>query len=177
MNMISDPEMDPEKIQYRDHLAGSKKTPNPRLFNYLLDYNAIDFRYQPELYRVGVGEQGVLLVEPYKSEILPQWRFASPEEAQTSADTILEMFHIYRSKNDFIGMDMARKFLQMGYTRARRYANHYSGKKYNLTGAILPTDPDPIKVHAAQIFHAAWKNVEANTEYTQQRKEWKVLLG
>ncbi len=26
---------------------------------------------------------------------------------------------------------MARKFLQMGYTRARRYANHKSGKKYS----------------------------------------------
>ena len=28
-------------------------------------------------------------------------------------------------------MDMARKFLQMGYTRSRRYANHASGKKYS----------------------------------------------
>ena len=25
---------------------------------------------------------------------------------------------------------MARKFLQMGFTRARRYANHSSGRKY-----------------------------------------------
>lgn len=25
---------------------------------------------------------------------------------------------------------MARKFLQMGYTRSRRYANHKSGRKY-----------------------------------------------
>ena len=40
-------------------------------FDYDLDFDNIDFREQPELYRVGRGEQGVLLVEPYKSEILP----------------------------------------------------------------------------------------------------------
>lgn len=28
-------------------------------------------------------------------------------------------------------MDMARKFLQMDYTRSIRYANHSSGKKYS----------------------------------------------
>jgi hypothetical protein len=42
-------------------------------FNYDLDFKNTDFRKNPELYRVGVGEQGVLLVEPYKSEILPFW--------------------------------------------------------------------------------------------------------
>ena len=30
---------------------------------------------------VGRGEQGVLLAEPYKSEILSHWRFATPEKA------------------------------------------------------------------------------------------------
>ena len=40
------------------------------------------------------------------------------------------MFLNYRAEDDFVGMDMARKFLQMGYTRARRYANHKSGRKY-----------------------------------------------
>ena len=42
-----------------------------REFDYDLDYKNLDLRTQPELYRVGRGEQGVLLVEPYKSEILP----------------------------------------------------------------------------------------------------------
>jgi hypothetical protein len=40
-------------------------------FDYGLDFEKIDFRNNPEKYRVGRGEQGVLLVEPYKSEILP----------------------------------------------------------------------------------------------------------
>ena len=34
-------------------------------------------------------------------------------------------------------MDMARKFLEMGFTRARRYANHSSGRKYDkMSGKI-----------------------------------------
>ena len=99
-------------------------------FDYLLDFTDIDFRKNPELYRIGKGEQGVLLVEPYKSEILPHWRFKTPQIARRSASKIYRMFLAYKSKEDFVGMDMARKFLQMGYTRSRRYANHKSGRKY-----------------------------------------------
>src|ERR1700761_5908900 len=36
---------------------------------------SIDYRSHPELYRVGKGEQGVLICEPYKSEIGQYWRF------------------------------------------------------------------------------------------------------
>jgi Domain of unknown function (DUF4385) len=54
-------------------------------FDYTIDFRSIDFRQQPELYRVGKGEQGVLLVEPYKSEILPYWRFKTPEIARANA--------------------------------------------------------------------------------------------
>ena len=100
-------------------------------FDYSLNFKNTDFRKQPELYRVGKGEQGVLLVEPYKSEILPHWKFKTPEFAKASAEVIFSMFNQYKSESDFIGMDMARKFLQMGYTRSRRYANHKSGKKYD----------------------------------------------
>ena len=39
-------------------------------FDYDLDYATLDLRRQPELYRVARGEQGVLLVQPYKS----RWR-------------------------------------------------------------------------------------------------------
>ena len=85
-------------------------------FDYSLDFSKINFRNQPELYRIGRGEQGVLLVEPYKSEILPYWRFADVEKAQISSEKIYELFLDYLEKQDFVGADMARKFLQMGYT-------------------------------------------------------------
>jgi hypothetical protein len=50
------------------------------------------FRQSLELYRIGRGEQGVLLVEPYKSEILPHWKFKTPDIACQSADKIYSLF-------------------------------------------------------------------------------------
>ena len=83
-------------------------------FDYELDYKNLDLRKHPELYKVARGEQGVLLVEPYKGEILPYWRFKTPEIAKESAEKIYELFEDYRENDDFVGMDMARKFIQMG---------------------------------------------------------------
>jgi hypothetical protein len=97
----------------------------------------IDFRQHPERYRIGKGEQGVLLAEPYKSELLPHWRFRTPEVAAESARKLYAMYEAYKAQGDFVGMDMARKFLQMGFTRARRYANHKSGQKYE--GPVPPS--------------------------------------
>ena len=51
-----------------------KKTPR-RKFDYSLNYKELDCRAHPELYCIGKGEQGVLMVQPYKAEILPLWRF------------------------------------------------------------------------------------------------------
>jgi hypothetical protein len=148
------------------------------LFNYDLNFKEIDFRLQPELYRVGKGEQGVLLVEPYKSEILPHWKFKTPELAKASSVKIYELFLAYKKSGDFIGMDMSRKFLQMGYTRSRRYANHKSGKKYNgpvpldkkgQSGAhgrdVLPMAEDPVKAESARIFYEKWQAAKADKEY------------
>ena len=46
-------------------------------------------------------------------------------------------------KRDFIGMDMARKFLEMGFTSTRRYANHSSGRKYDkMSGKVRPQEHD-----------------------------------
>ena len=104
----------------------------PKPFDYSQDFSMTDFRKHPEKYQVGKGEQGVLVVEPYKSEILPYWRFKSPDVAEASAKAIMKLFRQYKKQKDFVGMDMSRKFLQMGYTRSRRYANHKSGRKYGV---------------------------------------------
>jgi hypothetical protein len=118
-------------------------------FDYDLVFNNLDFRKQPELYRVGRGEQGVLLVEPFKSEILPYWRFITPDIAKESSEKIMELFGDYRTKEDFVGMDMARKFIQMGYTRARRYTNF---RKYKEDGSTKERDVDLVKAKSAAIF-------------------------
>jgi Domain of unknown function (DUF4385) len=137
-------------------------------FDYSLDFKAIDFRQHPELYCIGKGEQGVLLVEPYKSEILPHWKFKTPEIARQSADKIYDLFLDYKAQGDFVGMDMARKFLQMGYTRSRRYANHKSGRKYDKGSKnILQRDEDPIKAQSAQIFYEKWQLAKVDPDYLQ----------
>lgn len=137
-------------------------------FDYSIDFTQINFREHPELYRVGKGEQGVLLVEPYKSEILPHWRFKTPEIARDSAHKIYQLFQAYKAQGDFVGMDMARKFLQMGYTRSRRYANHKSGRKYATDKTVLPREEDPIKAESAQIFYEKWQQAKLDPEYMAQ---------
>jgi hypothetical protein len=90
-------------------------------FDYSLDFTMIDFRAHPELYRIGKGEQGVLLVEPYKSEILPHWRFRTPKfcghgyGAKVSADGLHKIAEIRKPQ---IGSEVCRR-KQRG-TRAGR---------------------------------------------------------
>lgn len=150
-----------------------------------------DAREHPETYRVARGEQGVLTVEPYKSELLPLWRFATPDKARASAAALTERFHAYLEAGDLVGADMARKFLQMGFTRSRRYANHPGGKKYDgpvpadkrgQSGshgrAELPRGPeDPVKAECARVFKEAWDAVEQVEAYTQARAEHRRRHG
>ncbi len=161
-------------------------------FDYTLNFKEINFRERPDLYRVGKGEQGVLLVEPYKSEILPFWRFKNPEIAKASADKIYELFKEYLTQQDFVGADMARKFIQMGYTRARRYANHKSGKKYSENPQLetskeaekiarkenlLPNQEDPIKAASAAIFKAIWEQAKQDPAYLVMKQEHELKYG
>ena len=128
--------------------------------------DTIDYRAQPERYQIGRGEQGVFHVEPYKSELLPLWAFRTPDIARASSEAIFARYLAYRASDDFVGMDMARKYLQMGYTRARRYANHRGGHKYAANGELRPRDlPDAEKAEAAAIFKQQWQHVTADPEY------------
>lgn len=164
-------------------------------FNYTLDFDTTDFRAHPELYRVGRGEQGVLLVEPYKSEILPHWRFKTEEIARISAEKIYALFEAYLQKEDFVGADMARKFLQMGFTRARRYANYKGGKKYKIReedtnddksypyssgsphkgNALNDLQADMLtseKARAAAVFKDYWFKAKAHGAYVAQKNRF-----
>ena len=146
-------------------------------FDYDLDFDNIDFREQPELYRVGRGEQGVLMVEPYKSEILPHWRFKTPKIARESSDKIYQMYLDYKEMDDFVGMDMARKFLQMGYTRSRRYANYKGGRKYDKNGEVNERDIDEEKAESAAIFEEKWKTVREDEDYLKLKKAYQKKYG
>ena len=147
-------------------------------FDYELDYKSLDFTDTEtrKLYRIGRGEQGVLLVRPYTNDICAHWRFVDENTARTSSSTIYKMYCKYRRKKDFIGMDMARKFLEMGFTRSRRYANHNSGKKYDPSGKVYPQEPDwktSEKAMAANVFKRVRDEVAYDEMYMQMRKEWR----
>ncbi|CAM4122199.1 DUF4385 domain-containing protein [Saccharibacillus endophyticus] len=145
-----------------------------KAFDYDLDYENLDLREKPELYRVGKGEQGVLLVQPYKGEILPHWRFKTPDIARESSEKIYAMFLDYKEKNDFVGMDMARKFLQMGYTRARRYTNYKGGRKYAENGTLSIRKGDPQKAESAAIFKEIWEKAKTDEDYLRMKDEHKA---
>lgn len=154
------------------------------------DYYGIDFREHPEKYRVSVGEMGVLTAMPYKAEILPHWRFKTPDVARESSAKIYQLFLDYKAANDFVGMDMARKFLQMGITRSLRYYHHKSGRKYvgpvpvdkkGQSGAhgqaIAPEDQDISKKESADIFKEKYLLVLDDNEYIHRRDEFKKKYG
>ena len=149
-------------------------------FNYDLNYKELDFTDEEtrKLYRIGRGEQGVLLVRPYTNDICAHWRFKEPEIAVESSNHIFGMYLDYRDAKDFIGMDMARKFLEMGFTRARRYANHNSGRKYKKgTKQILPQEEDHATskyAQSAKIFKRVRDIVAKSDDYVKMRKEWRA---
>ena len=148
-------------------------------FDYDLDYKKLDFT-DPEvrkLYRIGRGEQGVLLVRPYTDDICAHWRFVDEDTARKSSTKIYQMYLGFKTQRDFIGMDMARKFLEMGFTRARRYANHSSGRKYYQgTRKVRPQEHDwrtNTKAKSAAIFKEVRDKVAYDPEYKEMRKEWR----
>ena len=149
-------------------------------FDYDLNYKELNFTDEEtrQLYRIGRGEQGVLLVRPYTNDICAHWRFKTPDEAVKSANKILDMFLDYWLEEDFIGMDMCRKFLEMGFTRARRYANHNSGRKYKKgTKEVLPQEPDHMTskfAESARIFKKVRDYVAKSPAYVMMRTQWRA---
>ena len=145
-------------------------------FNYKLDYKNTVFRPNDTRYRIGRGEQGVLLVRPYTDVICRHWRFKTLKEARVSSQKIFDMYLDYRIQKDFVGMDMCRKFLEMGFTRARRYANHKDGKKYGKNGKVLPQEKDwatSEKAKSAKRFKDFRDLVTQDEFYISMRKEWR----
>ena len=145
-------------------------------FDYKLDYKNTLFRPNDKRYRIGRGEQGVLLVRPYTDVICKHWRFKTLKEARISSQKIFDIYLDYRIQKDFVGMDMCRKFLEMGFTRARRYANHKDGKKYGKDGKILPQEKDwatSEKAKSARRFKDFRDLVTQDEFYISMRKEWR----
>ena len=149
-------------------------------FDYKLDYKNILFRPNDNRYRIGRGEQGVLLVRPYTDVICKHWRFKTPNVAQKSAESIYKMFIKYLLEDDFVGADMAKKYLHMGFTRSRRYANHKSGTKWIKQFGkwkVLPQEEDwdtSEKAQSADIFKRYWKKARMHGGYLKMKEQFKI---
>ena len=142
----------------------------------------IDFRARPEEYEIGRGEEGVFKIQPYKDELLPLWGYTDRAAADESGEAIHERYREYRAAEEFPGMDMARKYLQMGYTRAMRYARYPGGQKYVDSEAQRASDSeraeppsngeereperwaDHDKREAALVYEVWWEMVENDEE-------------
>jgi hypothetical protein len=129
-------------------------------------YDGVDLRDHPEEYRIGRGEQGVFHAEPYKGELLPLWKFKTEKDAEESSGAIYEKFRDYREEGDFVSMDVARKFLQMGWTRSRRYAKYRGGKKSQPREEL-----DTEKQRAAEVFREKWRAAAEDEEYLRLKEE------
>ena len=129
-------------------------------------YDGVDLRNHPEEYRVGRGEQGVFHAEPYKGELLPLWRFKDEEAARESSGASYQKFLEYRSDDDFGGMDVARKYLQMGWTRSLRYAKYGGGNKSRPL-----EEADQEKLLCASIFKALYDRARADDKYVEMKEE------
>jgi len=131
-----------------------------------------NFRKNPEEYEVSRGCEGVFKVQPHKDELLPLWSYEDEKVAKESADDILRLFREYLEQNDFVGADMARKYLRMGYTRAMRYAKYPGGKKYEDERKRQPVEwADPDKRDAAVAFREAWEKARENEQYQRMREK------
>lgn len=140
-------------------------------------FDGIDLRQNPGHYVIGRGEYGLFHAEPYRSELLPLWAFRTPEVAAESIAKLRERYEAYATDKDFVGMDVARKYLQMGWTRARRYARHEGGRKYGADGTELPLgEEDAVKAESARLFRVALDEVLRDRRYREGKEAWRKTL-
>lgn len=137
-------------------------------------------------YRIARGEQGVLTFEPYKSILLPYWRFKTIPIAENSSKNLKAAFDHYVKAGDLVGADMARKFIQMGMTRAKRYANHKGGRKYDRTEREVEAEGGERrelprsqghegreeKLAASEVFKEGWRTCMGDQKYLSLKRKF-----
>ncbi|KAF7923389.1 uncharacterized protein EAE97_010827 [Botrytis byssoidea] len=135
-------------------------------------------------YRIQRGEQGVLTYEPYKSYLLPLWRFRTPSIAEKSSNALYGEFLRFYKEDDFVGMDMSRKFIQMGMTRSKRYANHKGGRKYDIGKDGVKVEIQKSQGHKGQedkliasgIFKEMWERCRGHEGYKVLKEKFQKEL-
>lgn len=134
----------------------------------------VNFREHPEAYEIGRGEEGAFKVQPYKDELLDLWTIKTLDDAERAAERIYEQFEEYKRNDEFPGMDMARKYLQMGWTRSLRYAKYPGGRKHDDDGTEREPQQwyDEEKYEISQVYREYLDRVRDDDTYQQRRDRW-----
>ncbi len=132
-----------------------------------------NYRIRENMYVIGKGQHMVFTCKPYTEELLPHWGFETPKLAHDSATKIYSMFLEYLKGKDFVGADMAKKYLHMGFTRSRRNDNHSSDTK--LKGVEGSQEVSPQREYgmsvSTEIFKVHWDLSRTNEEYLRMKKK------
>jgi len=139
----------------------------------------LNFRDHPERYRHTGDERGVFKIEPYKSELLPLWEIATLSGAEEAAEAIYDRYLAYRGADDFVGMDLARKYLQMGWTRSLRYAKYPGGRKYDDDGTEREPETwhDPEKREISTVYREYLDRVREDDAFERARRDHRERFG
>lgn len=106
----------------------------------------INYGKQPLKYEVTNDCGGMYTCEPYKAKFLQVWKFSTTKAAFASAKSIKRMFLDFLACEDFVGADLAKKYLRAGSTR------------------------DSVPKSSRKIFKEVYDEVSANSDYDSLKK-------
>lgn len=118
-----------------------------------------DYEAQPERYPLDMDDEQALDIAPYANRLLPYWRYGTNSEAALSAAQLYEWVMRYKEAGDFVGMDVARRLLRLGMTRARQT---HPAQTFNPAGPMQPT--------AAAIFSKTFHMVNNDPDFAILRQ-------
>ena len=91
-----------------------------------------------------------------------------------SADKIYSMFCDYKEQQDFIGMDMARKFLEMGFTALGMQIILVERSTLAMVPCACTILLHCEKSRAATVFKKVRDKAAYDEKYVIMRKEWRA---
>jgi len=85
--------------------------------------STINYKQNPDEYKYTTTTKGIGIVKPYKDQIEPHIKLGTQKEMEQTGNKLCQMFNTYLKRNDFIGADMIRKYVQKysksTYTKSR----------------------------------------------------------
>jgi len=136
------------------------------------DYSKeVNYKKDPEEYDTSTGVSGVFSVSPYKDQLIKDFTFKNVKQSRKSAKNLYNKFKLYREKMDFIGMDMTRKFLELGYLQSLRFSKFPGGKKYTKSGNVRRVDyKQDEKLEISKIYKRYLNLVNSDKVYKRTKR-------